>query len=62
MKFGKYMGWFETETIRASSFAGPRGLDGLLVREGIIEGNQIQVAAFSLEYLSYLTGLSRPID
>ena len=26
--------------------------------QGIIEGNQIQVAAFSLEYFSYLTGLT----
>ena len=26
--------------------------------EGIIEGDQIQVAAFSLEYFSYLTGLT----
>ena len=30
----------------------------LLDFEGIIEGDQIQVAAFSLEYFSYLTGLT----
>ena len=27
--------------------------------DGIIEGDQIQVAAFSLEYFSYLTGLTQ---
>ena len=29
-----------------------------LKRHGIIEGDQIQVAAFSLEHLSYLTGFT----
>ena len=31
---------------------------GALIKQGIIEGDQIQVAAFSLEYFSYLTGLT----
>ena len=30
----------------------------IYLEEGIIEGDQIQVAAFSLEYFTYLTGLT----
>ena len=32
---------------------------GRYLFKGIIEGDQIQVTAFSLEYFSYLTGLTR---